>query len=701
MLKCTKMKILRHIAALLIIVQSLSAQEVPPAALKAYRVELSDPDNLAAELLRVRRDLWPIKLDGELAEVGVGLGKSREEVSKMVETALDGLQKKAIQAAEKRENLTATKEESRAEAAQWGTISRIQEVLGKQSEAHAARMSRLAALTKCASAEDWLEGALEVALSLRKGSSSDKADEWMEQCKKIVEGDAAFRDSERSKVRIAFQEALVSNEQDGIAKAAAAVVKVFGPKDSFSMKAYEAFVLGASTSRGAPDVIVGWRKLLEMREAVFGAEHPATIRLVAKYGRYLQNYGDKKEGTLLQKRAVDGWLAAGALGSESRLSIAESLARQGRADGDNAYTDKLLRALIPVSEKLRGAEHRETLWLRSDLALVIGNVGNYAEAEQMDRELIEIRKRVFGPDDRDVATSMNNAAVQLSRQGKYRESLAMYEDSNTIRLKSGKEGDTEVLRTKSNIAGIFISLGRFDEAAPLVKAVLELRSQKLGSQSRDAVYSKWQNSFLLFSKGDIGAAETTAREYLEDTLKLHGAEHQNSRYARCYLAGILVEKGDLATALDTAREISKWYEQHPGEDRAGKVDADMLLGEALMVSGDLAKARPLLLAALRDQEALAGPTDLGTLRGKLLVARVHIKSGEAPAAEPVLRSIIDTASTKLDAEHPLIAEAGIELADVLEKDGKSAEAAEFKKRAREIATKKLHADSPLRKRCEK
>ena len=701
MLQCAKMKILRYFAALLIVVQPLSAQEALPPALKAYREELADPDNLATELLRVRRDLWPIKLDAEMAEVGAGLGKSREEVSKMIETALETLQKKATEAAEKRENRTATRDETRAEAAQWRTISRFHEVLGKQSEAHAARMNRLSALTKCANAEDWLEGALEVGLSLRKGSSSDKADEWMEQCKKIVEGDAVFRDSERAKELIAFIEAMVTNEREGIAKAAASELKVFGPKDPFSMAAYESFVYGTSTVRGTPDGDSGWRKLLEMREAVFGPEHPATIRLVARFGRYLQNYGDKKEGTQLQKRAVDGWLAAGALGSESRLSIAESLARQGRVDGDNAYTDKLLRALIPISEKLRGPEHRETLWLRSDLALVIGNVGNYAEAEKMDRELIEIRKRALGPDDPDIATSMNNAAVQLSQQGKYREALAMYEDAYAVRLKTGKEGDSEALRTRSNIAGIFISLGRFDEAAPLVKAVLEIRSQKLGSKSRDTLYSKLQNSSLHFSKGDIGAAETTAREYLDDTLKLHGAEHRNSRSAQAHLASVLVEKGDLDAALETAREISSWHEKHPGEDRAGKVDADMLLGEALMVSGDLAKARPLLIEALRDQEALAGPTDLGTLHGKLLVARLHIKSGEAQSAEPVLRIIIDTASAKLDAEHPLIAEAGIELAEVLEKAGKTAEAAEFKKRAREIATKKLHADSPLRKRCEK
>ena len=701
MLQCVKMKILRYVAALLIIVRTLSAQEVQPPALKAYREELSDPDNLATELLRVRRDLWPIKLEAELAEVSIGLGKSSEELSKTVDAALQSLQKKATEAAEKRENRTATKDEARAEAAQWRTISRLLEVLGKQPEAHAARMNRLAALTKFASAEDWLEGALEVGYSLRKNSSSGKADEWMEHCKKIVESDAVFRDSERSKVRIAFQEAVVANDREGIAKSAASVLKAFGPKDPLSMVAYETFVFGSSPSRGAPDWAEGWRKLLEMREGVFGPAHPATLRVVAKFGRNLQNYGDRKEGTLLQKRAVDGWIAAGGMGSETRLSIAETLARQGRVDGDNAYTDKLLRSLIPISEKLRGPEHRETLWLRSDLALVIGSVGNYAESEKIDRELIEIRKRVLGPDDRDVATSMNNAAVQLSRQGKYRESLAMYEDANTIRFKSGKEDDTEVLRTKSNIAGIFISLGRYEEATPIVKTVLEMRVKKLGATSRDAIYSKWQNSTLIFSKGDISAAETMAREYLEDTEKLLGAEHQTSRHARSFLASILIEKGDLTTALDIARELSAWNEKHPGEDRSGKIDSDMLLGEVLIKSGDHAKARPLLLEAARAQAALAGPTNLDTLRGNFLAALMHIKTNEAQAAEPILRSIIETAAANLDAEHPLIAEAGIELADLLEKDGKSAEAAELKKRAREIVTKKLHVDSPLRKRCEK
>jgi hypothetical protein len=124
MLHCQKMKILRYVAALFIVTQTLSAQEVIHPELRAYRAELSDPDNLAMELLRVRRDLWPTKLDSELAEVGIGMGKSREEVSKAVETALESLLKKATEAAEKRENRTATEAESRAEAGSTGETRR-------------------------------------------------------------------------------------------------------------------------------------------------------------------------------------------------------------------------------------------------------------------------------------------------------------------------------------------------------------------------------------------------------------------------------------------------------------------------------------------------------------------------------------------------------------------------------------------------
>jgi tetratricopeptide (TPR) repeat protein len=438
-----------------------------------------------------------------------------------------------------------------------------------------------------------------------------------------------------------------------------------------------------------------------MRETAFGTMHPATLRLAFKFGRYLRNNGELEEGTKMQKRAVDGWRAAGAFGSETRLSIAETLARQGRLDGDFVYSEKLLRDLIPVSERLRGTEHRETLGLRSDLALVIGSIGNFAEAERIDRELIEVRKRALGPDDRDVAASMNNAAVQLANQGKYKESLAMYEDAYAFRLKTGKEDDVEALRTRSSIAAQFISLGRYHEAMPIVNTVLEGRMKKLGAKSRDAIYSKGQLAGLLFAKGDANSAETMAREYVDDTVTILGREAPSARGARSLLAGILIEKGDVATALATARELSEWHAKHPDGDRPGKIDSDILLGEALSKSGDYAKARPLLLEAVRAQEELSGPTDLGTLRGKLLVARMYINTNEAKAGEPILRGIIDTAAAKLDTDHPLIAEAGIELAELLEKSGNKDEASTLKARAREIVGKKLLPESPLRKRCEK
>ncbi len=696
------MKVLRYASALLIIVHTVSAQEVVPPVVKSYRQELADPDRLATELLRIRRDRNAAKLETDLEEAGLEAGRSPEELKATIESTLADLQKKAEVAAEKRENLTATKDDSRVEAAQWLTISRLLEFLGNHSAAHDARMNRLAALTQFASAEDWLEGALDVTVSFRKISARAKSDEWMERCRNLVETDATFRGSERAKARIAFQEAVDSNEFERRAKASAAVTKAFGPNDPFSMVACEAAVFGSSSLAWSQGHADEWRRLLQMRETVFGPTHPATLRFVAKLGYNLRYYGgDKDEGMRMQKRAVDGWLANGGLGSTSRLSVAETIARQSRLDGDNVYADKLLRMLIPISEKLRGPENRETLWLRSDLAIVIGNTGNFAEAEKMNRDLLEIRKRALGPDHSDTITSINNTAVQLSHQGKYREALAMYEEAYALRLKTGKEDDPEALRTRSNIAVQLISLGHFEEAAPIVNAVLELRTQKLGATNRDTIYSKGQLSGLHSSKGDLTAAEKFGREYVDETIKLLGGEHPSARSARSQLAAILLEKGEFAAALDTARELAEWHEKHPGADRTGKNDSDMLLGEALLKSGDHEKARPLLVEAVRAQETLSGPTHLDTLRGKLLIALLHIRSSEPQAAAPILRSVINTVTEKIDTEHPLVAEAAIELADLLEKNGEIAEAADLKKRAREIATKKLHTDSPLRKRCEK
>ena len=692
------MNLLGYTVALFAIVHTLCAQDILPPPVKAYREELADPDRLAEELLRVRRDA---PQESALVEVALGIKQTPQQVTDAVDAALAALQKKAAAAAEKREQGTATKDESRMEAAHWRTISRLFEVTGKRAEAHAARLSRQSALTQFASPDEWLEGALEISLSFRTLPTREMSGEWMERCRALVATDPAFRTSERAKVRIAFHDAVAANEHTGLATAAAAVLKTFGAKDPFSMTAYETLVFGTTPTKSAPQIAQNWRQLLELREAAFGASHPATLRLALKFGRYLRTYGDKAEGTRMIQRTVDGWISAGVLDSESRLSTAETIAIEGRHRCDTAYTAKLLRTLIPISEKLRGPENRDTLWLRSDLAIVIGDIGNYAESEQMNRDLTAIRKRVYGPEDSDTITSINNTAVQIESQGRYREALAMYEEAYALRIKIDKEDDAETLRTKSNIAVQLVTLGRFDEAAPLVTSVLEMRTKALGARHRDTIYSKGQLAGLHFSKGDIVTAEKATREYLSDTEQALGSEHPNSRGARYYLATILIEKGETAAALGIARELSDWYEKHPAEDRTGKIDADMLAGEGISQSGADAEALPKLIEAVRAQEALSGPSHLATLRGKFLIARVQARTAKAQEADALLRSIISSVAENLDAQHPLIAEAAIELVDLLKKAGKFEEAAALATRARDIAVKKLHPDSPLRKRCEK
>ena len=131
------------------------------------------------------------------------------------------------------------------------------------------------------------------------------------------------------------------------------------------------------------------RAVLAVRERVFGAEHPETLRI--------------------------------------RNSVASALSLQGK----HAEAEQEYRAVLAIQERVLGAEHPETLRSRNYVAIALGGQRKYAEAEKEHRAVLAIQERVLGAEHPDVFQSCSSLAFCLYNQKKLPEALAFIQRAET------------------------------------------------------------------------------------------------------------------------------------------------------------------------------------------------------------------------------------------------------------------------------
>ena len=133
-------------------------------------------------------------------------------------------------------------------------------------------------------------------------------------------------------------------------------------------------------------------------------------------GRKTRGKADPKAGeeTGPKAKAETGRKAGGRAGPKfwqgSKLTGQEKDARAIGQAGDAAGARDRLATLLPIRERLSGAEHPDTLATRSSLAYWTGQAGDAAGARDQYSALLPIRERVLGADHPDTLTTSHDLA---------------------------------------------------------------------------------------------------------------------------------------------------------------------------------------------------------------------------------------------------------------------------------------------------
>ncbi|HVE85713.1 MAG TPA: tetratricopeptide repeat-containing protein kinase family protein, partial [Myxococcales bacterium] len=210
-----------------------------------------------------------------------------------------------------------------------------------------------------------------------------------------------------------------------------------------------------------------------LRVKLYGADHVDVNGSVHNQARVLVDAGRLEEALALERGVVSRWEAALGEGhprlGRARQILAEALLRMGRA----AEALPLSRSALAISEATVGTEQAEQVPLLSQLGVIEGELGAWAEAEAFHRRAIALAERLGAPLGRpSLAAALIASGETQWLQGKLEEAAASAERGRALADGLWGPHSREAQRARAVLGAALVEQGRAAEAAAALRGAL-------------------------------------------------------------------------------------------------------------------------------------------------------------------------------------------------------------------------------------
>jgi tetratricopeptide (TPR) repeat protein len=150
------------------------------------------------------------------------------------------------------------------------------------------------------------------------------------------------------------------------------------------------------------------------------------------------------------------------------------------------------------------------------LAITLGRVGRYSEAEEVHRRVLAMRERTR--DYRAIAETIGNLAVISYRRGKFAEAERLHK--RELEIWEARPNDADAYGIPSlagaltNLAVVYREEGRYEEAEGLYKRAQAINERKFGSNHPDIAINLGELTLLYLAQGRYQEAEPLAKRAL-------------------------------------------------------------------------------------------------------------------------------------------------------------------------------------------
>ncbi len=159
--------------------------------------------------------------------------------------------------------------------------------------------------------------------------------------------------------------------------------------------------------------------------------------------------------------------------------------------GDLGSAKLLLQLSIEISKRVLGAEHRNTLMSRSNLACTLLYLGDLDGAKRLEEQTLELSQRVLGEEHPGTSTSRSNLAEILRALGDPAAAKKLQEQVLETRERVLGAEHFETLAARNNLTETLRDLGALADARRLQEQNLEISERVLGDRHPHTTIHCW------------------------------------------------------------------------------------------------------------------------------------------------------------------------------------------------------------------
>jgi tetratricopeptide (TPR) repeat protein len=235
--------------------------------------------------------------------------------------------------------------------------------------------------------------------------------------------------------------------------------------------------------------------------------------------------------------------------------------------GDSAEQSIVIaEPLLADQGRVLGADHPDTLYTRSGLAVAYQRAGRMVEAIALFEQTLAVQERVLGADHPDTLAGRVSLANCYREARRTTEAITLHEQ-NLPRVEQMLGADhPQTLTTRNNLALAYRDAGRIAEAITLHEQNLADRVRVLGSDHPQTLRTRNNLANDYQVAGRTAEAITLHEQTLTDQERLLGADHHNTLRTRNNLANDYRMAGRTAEAIALFEQTLAVQERVLGAD---------------------------------------------------------------------------------------------------------------------------------------
>jgi CHAT domain-containing protein/Flp pilus assembly protein TadD len=430
------------------------------------------------------------------------------------------------------------------------------------------------------------------------------------------------------------------------------------------------------------------KKSLEVKERMFGKEHPTLARNLGSLALLYDKTGRYAEAELLYKRSLE--IREKTLGKDhpNVATSLNSLAELYRTTGRYAEAEPLFKRSLDISEKALGRDNPAVATILINLAELYGIVGRYEEAEPLYKKLLEIRERVLGKDHPDVAIGLQFLGLFYYTAGRYGEAEPLLIKSLEMMEKVLGKKHPDEATIIGTLGSLYQAAGKYGEAELLLKRSLEIYEKTLGKDHPKVATILNNLAALYQTTGRYAEAEPLFKKSLEIREKALGKDHPDVATSLTSLAALYQTTGRYAEAEPLSKRSLEIREKALGKDHPDVATSLTSLAELYQTTGRYAQAEPLFKRSLEIREKALGKDHPDVATSLTSLAAIYQTTGRYAEAEPLYKRSLGIFEKVLGKDHPSVATILNSLAELYAGIGKHGDSHQIFNRGIEIEEKK-------------